>query len=120
MLKIRLTRTGKRNQPHYRIVVAEHWRAVKGKYIEMLGFYNPRSKEISLKKKRIQYWLSVGAQTSPTIHNLLVDNKIIKKSKIKASTKKRPKKKEEPVDKKEKKDKIKTKVEKQGSDKDEK
>lgn len=110
MLKIRLTRTGKRNQPHYRIVVAEHWRKVKGKYIEMLGFYNPRNKEIKLEKKRIKYWLSVGAQKSPTVHNLLVDNKIIQAPKVKASTKKKPKKKEENLDKKPEKDKIETKV----------
>ena len=104
MLKIRLTRTGKRNQPHYRIVVIEHWRKPKGKYLEMLGYYHPRSKEISLKKERILYWLSVGAKCSPTVHNLLVSNKIIKGLKIKASKTKK-------VDKKEQSARIETKVE---------
>lgn len=108
MLRIRFTRTGKRNQPYFRIVIAEHWRKIKGKYIEILGHYNPRSKEINLKKDRIKYWLSVGAQASPTIHNLLVNNKIIKKPKIKAS--KTKKKKPDTVDKEKKQDKIKTKV----------
>lgn len=106
MLKIRLTRTGKKNQPHYRIVVIEHWRKPKGRYIEMLGHYNPRTKKISLKKERILYWLGVGAQTSPTAHNLLVDNKIIKSPKRKASTIKK-----KSIDKEKKQDKIETKVE---------
>lgn len=104
MLKIRLTRRGKKNQPYFRIVVIEHWRQSKGKYIEMLGHYNPRSKEISLKKDRILYWLGNGAKCSPTVHNLLVSNKIIKGPKIKASKVKK-------VDKKEKTAKIETKVE---------
>jgi len=111
MLKIRLTRTGKKNQPHYRIVVIESWRAVKGKHIEILGHYDPRTKEIVLKKDRIKHWLSIGAQTSPTVHNLLVKNKIIKASKIKAT---RTRKK---IDKKEKQDKIEKKVEQDKSSK---
>lgn len=112
MLKIRLTRTGKKNQPLYRIVVIEHWRKPKGKYIEMLGAYNPRNKAISLKKERILYWLEHGAQTSPTLHNLLVDHKIIKKPKRKATTNRKKKKEEarQAVDKKSEADKIETKV----------
>ncbi|MFH1392385.1 MAG: 30S ribosomal protein S16 [bacterium] len=109
MLKIRFTRTGKKNQPHYRIVVIEHWRKPKGKCIETLGSYNPRSKEAPLKKERILYWLSVGAKCSPTVHNLLISQKIIKGSKQKASTAK--KQQEKPIDKKTKDDKIETKVE---------
>jgi len=101
MLKIRLTRTGKKNQPHYRVVVIEHWRKPKGKYIEMLGAYNPRNKAISLKNERILYWLGIGAKCSATVHNLLVSNKIIKGPKIKASATAK-------VDKKTKTDKIRT------------
>jgi len=104
---------GKKNQPHYRIVVIEHWRKPKGKYIEMLGSYNPRHKAISLGKERILYWLEHGAQTSPTVHNLLVDHKIIKKPKRKATTNSKKKKEEakQAVDKKSEADKIRTKVE---------
>jgi len=100
MLRIRLTRRGKRNQPVFRIVIAEASRPIKGRFIEILGFYNPRTKEICLKKTRIQYWLSQGAQPSATVHNLLVDNKVIKKPKIKATTQRVGKKKQEPGKKK--------------------
>lgn len=69
MLRIRLTRTGKKNQASYRIVVAEHSRAVKGKYVEILGHYLPtrNPKEIVLKKDRIQYWISVGAKPTNSV-----------------------------------------------------
>lgn len=87
MLRIRLTRRGKKNQPVFRIVLAERSRSIKGRFIEILGFYNPRTKEIGLKKERIEYWLSQGAQTSATVHNLLISNKVVEGSKVKASTK---------------------------------
>ena len=90
MLVIRLTRIGKRNQPAYRVVLADKKRAVKGKFQEILGNYNPRLKTKALKAERIQYWLSKGAQASPTVHNLLVSEKIINAAKVKAW---RPKKK---------------------------
>lgn len=99
MLKIRLTRTGKRNQPYFRIVVAEASRPIKGRFIEILGHLNPRTKEIKLKKDRIKHWLSKGAQPSPTVHNKLVDAKIIIDKKKKATRIK--KKVEKKVDKKE-------------------
>lgn len=88
MLRIRLLRIGKKNQPAFRIVLIEHWRSPKGKFIEVLGHYNPQAKEIKLKKERIKYWLSKGAQASDTVHNFLVSQGIIidkkrKKHKIK-------------------------------------
>jgi small subunit ribosomal protein S16 len=92
MLVIRLTRIGKRNQPSYRVVLAEKGRPVKGKFIEILGNYNPRLKTKALKSERIKYWLSKGAQASPTVHNMLVSEKIIPGPKVKAW---RPKKKEQ-------------------------
>jgi len=76
MLKIRLTRRGKKNQPVYRIVVAEHTMPIKGKFIEMLGFYNPRSKEIGLNKEKIEKWLKNGAKPSDTVAMLLKKNDI--------------------------------------------
>ncbi len=76
MLKIRLTRRGKKKQPVYRIVVAEHTMPVKGKFIEMLGFYNPRSKEIGLNKEKIEKWLKNGAKPSDTVAMLLKKNDI--------------------------------------------
>ena len=92
MLKIRLQRVGKKNAPSYRVVLAEHTAPPQGKFQEILGFYNPRKKEKSFKKERIEHWLSKGAQLSPTVHNLLVDEGILKGIKLKAW---RPKKKKE-------------------------
>jgi small subunit ribosomal protein S16 len=71
MLKIRLSRHGKKKQPIYRIVVAEHTMPIKGKFIEILGFYNPKSKEIGLKKEKIESWMKNGAKPSDTVAMLL-------------------------------------------------
>jgi small subunit ribosomal protein S16 len=73
LLKIRLSRTGKKTQPSFRIVVAEHSNAVKGKYLELVGHYVPAAqpKQIDLKKDRIEHWLSKGAKPSDTVAVLL-------------------------------------------------
>ena len=84
MLVIRLTRVGKKNQPAYRVVLTEKTNPVNGKFIEILGSYNPREKTKALKAERIQYWISKGAQPSDTVHNLLVNEKIITGPKVKA------------------------------------
>jgi len=84
MLKIRLTRVGKKNSPHFRVVVAEHSKAVKRAFIEILGHYNPISqpKEIVIDKEKALAWISKGAQPTPTVNNLMVDLGILpKKSK---------------------------------------
>lgn len=76
MLKIRLTRTGKTRQESFRIVVAEHTNAVKGKFVEMLGTYVPATqpKKLEIKKDRIEYWISKGAQPSDTVAVILKKN----------------------------------------------
>ena len=73
MLRIRLTRTGKKRQPSFRIVVAEHSKAVKRQYLELLGQYIPAAKDklLKLNKERIEYWLSKGAQPSDTMAVIL-------------------------------------------------
>lgn len=71
MLRIRLRRTGKKHQPHYRIVVAEHTAPVSGKYVGVLGHYNPRSKDIVIDDAAVTMWLDRGAQPSNTIAKLL-------------------------------------------------
>lgn len=91
MLVIRLSRFGKKKQPVYRLIINEKHKDTRGDYLENLGFYNPRTKEIKLKAERIKYWLEKGAQTSATVHNLLVDQKIIKGPKVKASYRPKPK-----------------------------
>ncbi|MEI8061214.1 MAG: 30S ribosomal protein S16 [Candidatus Berkelbacteria bacterium] len=86
MLKIRLSRVGKSHTPIYRLVVAEKSRAVKRENIEILGLYNPGNKEdrFQVKKDRVLYWISMGAQPSDTARNLLCDFDVLpKKDKIK-------------------------------------
>jgi small subunit ribosomal protein S16 len=76
MLNIRLQRTGKRGQAYFRIIIAEHTKKPKGGVLELLGHYDPHKKELKVEKDRIEYWMSKGAQISPTVNNLLVNNKV--------------------------------------------
>ena len=87
MIVIRLTRIGKKKQPSYRMIVQEKQRDPWGKALDIVGFYNPRTKPktLTLKEERIKFWLSKGAQASATVNNLLVDAKVIKSEKRKAS-----------------------------------
>ncbi len=73
MLKIRLNRTGKKKQPSYRVVVQEHTAPLNGKFVEVLGFYRPADnpKVFKVDMERINHWLSVGAQPSPTVAVML-------------------------------------------------
>jgi small subunit ribosomal protein S16 len=83
MLTIRLTRKGKKNQPFFRVVVIDKRRSAKGgRPSEILGYIDPLTKRKSLKKDRILHWISVGAQPSSTVHNLLVNEKIIEGKKM--------------------------------------
>ncbi len=77
MLIIRFKRVGKRNRPFFRVVLTDHTKAAKGEAKETLGFYNPLTKENSLKEDRIRYWMGHGVKTSVTVHNLLVSSGII-------------------------------------------
>ncbi len=73
MLMIRLARTGARKQPHYRVVVIEKDRARNGRSVEVVGTYNPRTTpaSIDLKRERIDYWVSKGAQLSERVGKLM-------------------------------------------------
>ena len=83
MLKIRMQRTGRINTPSYRIVVVEHTASPKaGKFVDKVGTYDPKSKQRVLDTERIKHWLSVGAQPSATVHNMLVSLGIIDAKKI--------------------------------------
>lgn len=92
MLKIRLSRIGKKGQAYFRVVVVEHTKKPKGEYLELLGTYNPHEKVLKVEKERIEYWVSKGAQPSPTVNNLLVNYKIWDKPKVQSW---KPKKKEQ-------------------------
>jgi small subunit ribosomal protein S16 len=70
---IRLARIGARKQPYYRVVVIEKERARNGRPVEVVGTYNPRTNPASfdLKRERIEYWMSKGAQCSERVGKLL-------------------------------------------------
>jgi small subunit ribosomal protein S16 len=73
MVRIRLRRTGKKKQPHYRVVVADQRAPRDGKFIEIIGHYSPtqQPKVLHIKHDRARYWLGVGAQPSDTAAYLL-------------------------------------------------
>lgn len=72
MLKIKLSRTGKRNQPSYRIIVNEARSKRDGKYTDLLGTYNPLTNPstIKLDLDKYQAWLEKGAQPTDTVRQL--------------------------------------------------
>lgn len=87
MLTIRLQRMGKKNNPTYRLVIAEKARDTQGRNLEILGLFNPHAKENGLapNAERIKYWLDKGAQTSNTVHNLFLKAGLISGEKKKKS-----------------------------------
>lgn len=72
MVRIRLRRTGLRHQPSYRVVVADKESPRDGRFIEILGSYNPRTEPftLDLNEERAFYWMSVGAQPSESLMKL--------------------------------------------------
>lgn len=77
MLKIRLSRAGKRNAPFFRLVLTEHTRAAKHGYKEVLGFYNPFTKEFKIKDlDKVKTYKSHGVQMSPRVEKLMEVNNI--------------------------------------------
>jgi len=85
MLAIKLSKTGKTNKKMFRLVISEKGRDPYGDVLEILGSYNPHSKELAAKTDRINYWISKGAQMTETVNNLLIDKKIIDGKKVVAS-----------------------------------
>lgn len=95
MLKIRLQRTGRKNDPHFRLIVTESVRKPKTtEFTEIVGTYNVKAGIFEAKKDRVNHWISVGAQVTPTVHNLLISKGIIEGKKINVLPKKSPQKKE--------------------------
>jgi len=77
MLKIRLSRAGKRNMPFFRVVLTEHTAAAKHGYKEVLGFYNPISKEFKIKDlDAVKKYIGNGVQFSPRVEKLMKVNNI--------------------------------------------
>jgi small subunit ribosomal protein S16 len=70
-VKIRLRRTGKRNQACHRIVVADSRSPRDGRFIEVIGFYDPRHENEKIDLERVDYWLPRGAQVSDTVNAII-------------------------------------------------
>jgi len=91
MLKIRLQRVGRKNDPSFRVVLTDSKNASKsGNTIETLGNYDPKKNVKVIEGEKIKYWISKGAQVSDTVHNILVSEKIIEGKKINVLPKKSP------------------------------
>ena len=92
MLRIRFSRVGKKNSPSFRLVLTPQTSPPKGRFLEILGFYNPRTKEKGVQKERVLHWISQGAQPSDTAHNFLIREGVIEGKKVSVhSTAKRKK-----------------------------
>lgn len=73
MLRIRLTRRGAKKDPHYRVVVAEKASPRDGRFVEIVGYYNPALDPVrlNLDLDRVDYWVKNGAQPSETVKTLI-------------------------------------------------
>jgi len=93
MLMIRLQRVGRKNIPVFRLVLTDSRNSTKsGKYVEVLGSYDPRSKgeKLTTEAERVKHWLGLGAQVSATVHNLFIDSKILTGKKKNVLSRRKP------------------------------
>lgn len=98
MLSIRLQRVGRKNDPSFRVIVADSKLKPKtGNFLEILGMYDARKGKPVINVERAKHWLSKGAIASGTVHNILVDLKAVTAKKINVLGKKTPIIKEAPV-----------------------
>lgn len=99
MLMIRFQRVGRKNDPSFRIAVLPKTAGPKaGKYVDLVGTYNPRTKEATIKADSIKEWIAKGAQVSPTVMNLLINKGVIEGKKVNVLPLKTPIKKEVPAE----------------------
>ena len=80
MLRIRLSRHGAKKDPHYRVVVTDKRNPRDGRFVEIVGYYNPALKPVRLHLdlERVDYWVGQGAQPSATVQSLM--NRVRKES----------------------------------------
>jgi len=80
LVTMRLARIGSKKRPYYRIVVIEKRRARNGRFLEILGQYNPIANptQVEINSERAQYWLSKGAEPSETVRSILRQKEIVK------------------------------------------
>ncbi|HEU0081014.1 MAG TPA: 30S ribosomal protein S16 [Candidatus Paceibacterota bacterium] len=91
MLKIRLQRVGRVNVPTFRVVLTDSKNSTKsGRFLEVLGTYDAVHNVKEIKADRVKHWMSHGAKLSDTVHNWLIDKKVIPGKKVNALPKKKP------------------------------
>ena len=80
MVTMRLSRIGSKKRPYYRIVVIDKRRARNGRFLEVIGQYNPIATPVQMEidAERTQYWLSKGAQPSETVRSILRKKELVK------------------------------------------
>lgn len=89
MLMIRFQRIGRKNDPAFRMLVLEKASGPKaGKYVDLVGTYNPKTKAVTLQPERIKDWVAKGAQVSPSLMNLLIAKGVFEGKKINVLPKK--------------------------------
>lgn len=71
MIKIRLSRTGPKKKPFYRVVATDEKRKNKGVALETLGYWSPKNDTAKINKDRLKHWLEKGAKTTPAVDKLL-------------------------------------------------
>lgn len=79
MLSIRLSRTGRKNLPSFRIIVQEKTQAPVSKVVEIIGTYDPKTEPalVKVKKERLDHWLKVGARPTVALAEILVKQDLI-------------------------------------------
>ena len=82
MLAIKFRRQGKKHQASFRVIVSEKRSKVGGRFVDDLGWLDPRAKKFEVKKEKVEHWLKVGAKPTPAVHNLLVRAGILSAPKI--------------------------------------
>jgi small subunit ribosomal protein S16 len=91
MLKMRLQRIGRKNNPAYRVIVTDSRNAAKrGTNVDLIGSYNPKAGKFEIDGEKAKYWISKGVQVSDTVYNFLITNKVIEGKKKNALSRKSP------------------------------
>ncbi|MBX2866990.1 30S ribosomal protein S16 [Candidatus Kaiserbacteria bacterium] len=91
MLKMRLQRTGRKNDASFRVVVTDSRRGPKsGKHVDLIGSYNPKLNQFQIDGDKAKDWIAKGVQVSDTVHNLLVKNGVIEGKAVNVLPKKSP------------------------------
>ena len=91
MLKIRLQRIGRKNDPAFRAVLTDSKNSTKsGRFLEIVGTYNPKAGIANFDGERIKSLVANGAQLSPTVHNFLIHQKVLSGKKVNVLPKKKP------------------------------